>query len=316
MRLTRILMALISALTLASAVVTAESVDAPDPVRNDPSASLNPPAWLDEIAIRTHGVRLNGLVLVAAGTGPHPMLISLHGFPGTERNLDLAQVVRRAGYNVLFFDYRGVFGSGGNFSFANSLEDTAAVLAWARSPDNVAKYHTDPQRLAILGHSFGGWLALMSGAQLPPRACVAALAAWNVGWAAKRFADHPKERIDDLNDLRTSTQETSGPVRANADALHAQMTAHAREWDYVTQAGALRNRSLLLVAASRDTPDENAERHEELAAAIHAAGGTQVQTVNFDDDHQFSSHRIALADTLVHWLQGDCARSQGANAAP
>src|SRR5205085_12529204 len=86
-----------------------------------------------ELAISSHGSRMNGLIYLAGGTGPHPIVIFLHGFPGNERNLDLAQAVRRAGYNALFFDYRGNWGSGGTFSFANTLADVKAVLACARS---------------------------------------------------------------------------------------------------------------------------------------------------------------------------------------
>jgi hypothetical protein len=49
-----------------------------------------------------------------------------------------------------------------------------------------------------------------------------------------------------------------------------------------------------------------------LANAISKAGGKHVQFVTFDDDHPFSSHRVALADTLVDWLRTDCVRTQAA----
>ena len=47
-------------------------------------------------------------------------VILLHGFPGNERNLDLAQAIRRSGWNAVFFHYRGAWGSGGVFSFEQS----------------------------------------------------------------------------------------------------------------------------------------------------------------------------------------------------
>jgi predicted alpha/beta-fold hydrolase len=55
--------------------------------------------------IPSHGTLMNALVYVAAGAGPHPAVILLHGFPGNERNLDLAQDMRRAGWDVLYFNY-------------------------------------------------------------------------------------------------------------------------------------------------------------------------------------------------------------------
>lgn len=90
-----------------------------DPVQID---EANPPA-LAEINFDSYGDRLNGILYQANGIGPHPTVVLLHGYPGNEKNLDLAQSMRRAGYNVLFFHYRGAWGSGGDFSFTHVTED-------------------------------------------------------------------------------------------------------------------------------------------------------------------------------------------------
>ncbi|MEO6228194.1 MAG: hypothetical protein ABIO61_10130 [Thermomonas sp.] len=78
-------------------------------------------AEMQSMQIPSHGAKLNALMYVAAGAKPHPTVILLHGFPGNERNLDLAQDIRRAGWNVLYFNYRGAWGTPGDFSFANSI---------------------------------------------------------------------------------------------------------------------------------------------------------------------------------------------------
>ena len=153
----------------------------------------NPPASMDELAIPSHGARLNGFIYRAAGAGAHPTVLFLHGYPGNERNLDLAQAVRRAGYNALYIDYRGNWGSGGAFAPGNALEDVASTLAWARDPANATKYGIDPAQLSLVGHSFGGWLTLMTASRDPGLRCAVAMAAWNLGWAADRFASHPDE---------------------------------------------------------------------------------------------------------------------------
>src|SRR5690606_29061204 len=56
-----------------------------------------------EIQIPSSGSSMYGLVYTANGKGPHPTVVLLHGLPGHERNLDVAQSLRRAGYNVLYF---------------------------------------------------------------------------------------------------------------------------------------------------------------------------------------------------------------------
>src|SRR6476469_6978141 len=106
------------------------------------------PASMAEVATTGAGAGLNAIVYLAAGAGPKPVVVFLHGYPGNEKNLDLAQAVRRAGYDAVYTDYRGIWGSGGTFSFGNGLDDAKAVLAWVRSADTVKKYGFDPARIA------------------------------------------------------------------------------------------------------------------------------------------------------------------------
>src|SRR5579863_3387272 len=205
-------LALLAAQLLVLQPVAAESpIDpaAAQAVRSDPPSHEQPPSSAEEIGIDSGGQRLNGLLYLPGGAGPHPVVIFLHGYPGNERNLDLAQAVRRAGYAALYFDYRGVFGTAGTFTYANSLEDATAALAWVRSPANTAKYRLDAARIAVVGHSFGAWLSLFTVAHEPPAVCEAALAAWNLGWVASRFGTHPDERTQ-LLDYHRETSDTAG----------------------------------------------------------------------------------------------------------
>ena len=266
---------------------------------------------MEEVAITSHGSRINAIVYLAAGAGPHPVVVFLHGYPGNEKNLDLAQAVRRAGYDAVYFDYRGMWGSGGTFSFANGREDAAAVLTWVRAPATAAKYHFDIRRIALVGHSYGGWVALHTAAHEPRPVCVAALAAWNLGWAGQRFATHADERKSNLDYFRVTT-DPGAPVHAVALDLVNEMTAHAGEFDYLNLARAVGDRATLLVAATHDSPDEDVTMHEHMARNLRDAGGKHIAAVSYDDDHPFSSHRLALADQLVHWLTTDCAMTQGA----
>jgi len=117
--------------------------------------------------IPSHGALMNALVYVAAGAGPHPVVILLHGFPGNERNLDLAQDMRRAGWDVMYFDYRGSWGTPGDFSFAHSIEDTHAAIAYLRQPQVASSLRLDPDRIVLIGHSMGGFMTVEAAAADP-----------------------------------------------------------------------------------------------------------------------------------------------------
>jgi uncharacterized protein len=92
--------------------------------------------------------------------GSHPTLIICHGLPGNEKLLDLAQAVRRAGWNSVAFNHRGSWGSPGAFRFSQNLEDAEAVLAYLRDPANAGQLGIDTHRIVLAGHSMGGWVVV------------------------------------------------------------------------------------------------------------------------------------------------------------
>jgi pimeloyl-ACP methyl ester carboxylesterase len=97
--------------------------------RDPPVETGSRPETLPQ-AISSGGVNLNAILYTASGPGPHPTMLLLHGFPGNEQNMDLAQTVRRAGWNVLTIYYRGSWGGPGVFRFEHCLEDAQGALDW------------------------------------------------------------------------------------------------------------------------------------------------------------------------------------------
>lgn len=263
-----------------------------------------------ELSLASSGSRLNGFLYLAAGPGEHPVVLLLHGFPGVERNLDVAQALRRAGQHVLVFDYRGTWGSAGTFSFAHGLEDVTAVIDWIRDPDTAHSYGFDRRRIRLFGHSYGGWLALTAAARDAHLRCVAALAPWNIGYAGGRFAEHPDELATRLAYYRTVAGGDGAPVQARPEDLAAEVAAHASDWDYRGLSGDLADRAVLLMGGSRDSPFSGYPRQAELAAALGSAGGTRVRLVRYEDDHAFGSHRLAIAAEVSSWFQGACRRAE------
>src|SRR5437588_55662 len=86
---------------------------APAAIGSDPPIDSTSRAGMIAFALPSHGANMNAVLYTAAGSGAHPTVLLLHGFPGNEQNLDLAQAIRRAGWNVLTLHYRGSWGSPG-----------------------------------------------------------------------------------------------------------------------------------------------------------------------------------------------------------
>src|SRR6201995_4594811 len=156
----------------------------------DPPADKAHPAAMVYVRVPSHGALMNGVMYTASGPGPHSTVLLFHGFPGNEQNLDLAQAMRRAGFNVLTLHYRGSWGTPGKFSFGNALEDSDVALAWLRDAATVSKYNLDPRRIFVAGHSMGGMMAASATAHDPRVAGLVMISAWDIGGAgAARFSD-------------------------------------------------------------------------------------------------------------------------------
>src|SRR5260221_3336357 len=134
------------------AAPTALAQSVPAAIFTDPPADAAHPAKMTVLHIPSHGVLINGIAYQPAGAGLHPTLVICHGLPGNEKNLDLAQAVRRAGCNVITFNYRGSWGSPGSFRFAQSLQDAHAVLAYLRDPSNPTHSRIQPKPIDLPGH--------------------------------------------------------------------------------------------------------------------------------------------------------------------
>jgi pimeloyl-ACP methyl ester carboxylesterase len=264
----------------------------PTAVITDPASDKQFPPGLAVLTIRSNGSEMDAFLYLAAGPSPHGTVVLLHGLPGYEMNGDLAQSIRRAGWNVLIFNYRGTWGSAETFSQSSAIEDTAAVVRFLRDPANIATYRIDPRRLVIIGHSFGGFLSGYVGSHDPEISAVGMISATNVG----RINIDPKERDTRLKRWQTQLHPVHG---ATASDLFAEAERHAKEWDYVQWADALRTRPLLLVEAD----DQNHADMEALASAVRGKGSARLEQRAVSTDHSFSDHRISLQTIVIDWLQ-------------
>ncbi len=113
------------------------------------------------VAFDSDAHRLIGTLYLARGDEPKPTALLLHGCPGVEKNLDLAAALRDRGWNGLLFHYRGCWGSAGRYDLRTIPRDVAAAVDHLQAGGYES---VDPARLAVIGHSLGGWAAVLAAA--------------------------------------------------------------------------------------------------------------------------------------------------------
>lgn len=259
----------------------------PAAIYTDPVRDAANPARMEVLHIPSGGVTINGVAYLAAGKGPRPTLLILHGLPGNEKNLDLAHAVRRAGWNAVTFNYRGSWGSPGSFRFANTIEDARAVLAYLRSPAVAAKLGIDRKRIVIGGHSMGGWAAAMASGGDPGVAGTILISAADMS----RIRGTREQAVEDMAENMESLAGTS-PVMM-ADELERERAA----FDWSASAAGLARKPLLVL----NSDDGLAPAALALAAKVRAASG-RADVVHVATDHGWSDRRIRLQSEVIRWL--------------
>lgn len=278
---------------------------------SDPVPDPDYPPAIEELTISSDGARMPGLIYLANGPGPHPTVVLLHGLPGNEKNLDIAQTVRRAGFNVLFFHYRGAWGADGTYSIRQLDDDVLAALAFLREPGNAALYRVDTAYLSLLGHSLGGFTALAAGHRDPDLVCVGAMAPanlvlWKLGF---QHGDLTGERLLAYADSLFMLQGLDG--RKMSEQL---AEASAAELDTRGFGPGLANKSVFMVVGEQDTITTPRDMFEPVVAAYGKVPGLKLEHHTISGDHSFSWSRIALTRLVLQWLQRDCRGVERAGA--
>ncbi|HEY1548598.1 MAG TPA: alpha/beta fold hydrolase, partial [Kofleriaceae bacterium] len=145
-----------------------------------------------------------------------PAVVMITGISKHERNeglppytpfRDIADVLGRAGIAVLRVDDRGIGASTGDFDKATSFDeadDVRSELAWLRKQPGI-----DPKRVGLVGHSEGGFIALVVASTDPALAAIAILAGSGV----------PGEQLNSWQTAQTVDHDPTVPVDKRAETI-------------------------------------------------------------------------------------------------
>ena len=287
--------ALLAALALLAAPAGLHAEPIPAAVAADPPQDKAHPAAMAAFALPTHGSNINAVLYTAAGEGLHPTVLLLHGLPGNEQNLDLAQAMRREGWNVLTLHYRGSWGSPGAFTFAHVLEDAQAALDWLRVPANDAKYGIDRTKVVVIGHSMGGWAAAYAGAHDPGVIGVGLISAADLGPVLGGLPRAASVKAIDDNIGATAGMRT---LNATPEGLADEVIRNDKTYAVANDAPGLAKHPLLIV-----TSDDGLKSGADALAAAIGDNAAPVTQVHLPTDHSYSDQRIALEAAVIRWLE-------------
>ena len=267
-------------------VVSVASAQSDSIVLKDINWDKNAPAGMNELFMPSGGATIAGLIYRANGAQKHPTLIMLHGYPGNERNLDIAQVVRAHGWDVIYFDYRGSWGSGGQFSFANCVQDVANVVAFCKKYSDSLRI--DTSNIVLFGHSMGGWVCLKSLAQLPGIKKGFALSTWDI------YADFQDVKNEEQMMQRARQGGNYFVLNTPLKELFKPVVDHPSFYKIQNDTAALVGKQIIML-------DEH-KRNSDLAETLRKSNRNYFDYEVWQTDHPFTNKRISLINKVLAFL--------------
>ena len=271
-------------LTLLFYMPMIEAQDIYPAIFEDVGNSANFPAKNETIAIKIDGSFISVYALLAKDSTKKQTVIFCHGLPGNEKNLDLVQVVRRSGRNAIYFNYRGSWGSQGEFSYRNSLNDLRGLICFLSKPKNAEAYRIDTSNFILVGHIYGGGIALVAGATIKNVKKIITISPASFG----------KYKTKESQQWLTNFMQSEEFFMLNQSNDFIQDVIDNTElYDPVNYKDFLSHKSVLVI-------DEN-ERHKPFIDPLIGVD----HRIWENTDHSFANKRIALAKAVLNWISND-----------
>ena len=278
------------------------------------------------VTIPSAGLKLSGVVHVPDDVRPgerRAAFMVLHGFgsnKSSSNTMEPTKVLTGMGYVVLRFDMRGCGeseGERGNLICLEQVEDTSNALTFLTKHPAV-----DPNRIAVVGSSFGGAVAVYTGGVDPRVAAVISNGGWGDG-ERKFRGQHPTpeawKKFTDMLALGRGYRAKHGKplmvprydivpipphLRTNLakDSIH-EFTSETAQSMYDFRAddvvGKIAPRPLLLLHSSNDSVTPTEQSIEMFKRAGHP---TELHLIADVDHFMFAEGNKRVWDLVRNWL--------------
>jgi uncharacterized protein len=235
------------------------------------------------ITFSSDGYHLLGTLFLARGRGAKPTAILLHGVPGIEKNYDLAHRLRQSGWNSLIFHYRGCWGSQGSYCLETIPLDVRAAVDFL---DCGRFSEIDRSRLFLIGHSLGGWAAILEMAN-----------DWRVRGVVVIGAVTDTRTLS-LNKSFVADEFIPWLQGTNPYTFLREWRSLPRDLIPVEQVDKISPRPLLIIHSKKD----EIVPYSQSEALFERAGQPKTLRPSLDANHAFTWHREWLQDQIYSWL--------------
>jgi len=242
--------------------------------------------FVKNVSFESEGYKLLGRIYRPDEPGKFPAIVICHGFPGDNKNTDLAEELAIKGYVVLIFFYRGAWGSQGVYSLKWLEPSTRDAVEYLASLP-----FTDSGRIGLIGYSMGAVPAsarlkddpgLRTGVFIAPAADFGPLAAEEV----------LETTITML--LKTGNGKLNGVNKVSIRSDLVWVLENSNPIENIKDVA----RPIMVVVGTNDKTTPHV-----LCRLLYESANEPKRWVIIDGaNHDFSEHRYPLMDVVIEWL--------------
>ncbi|MBZ0244138.1 MAG: alpha/beta hydrolase [Bacteroidales bacterium] len=229
--------------------------------------------------------KLVGRILMAHGSNEKPTVVFLHGNPGFEKNEETGQILRRQGFNAVFFSYSGTWGNEGIFSYKNSIQDLKGLLKYLKQ--NAKQFRIDEANIYFCGHSMGADIAILCSKDMPEIKKIISIDPW-----------------DGYNALHTKTEKELNAYISNLEQRPCIELSSGKDFvNEIISSNEMDFEASLNSDASVITHIFSQEQEKSIFQKNHNQISENNMILLNACDHSFSDKRIELAKTIIECLK-------------
>lgn len=241
---------------------------------------------VENTSFESEGFKLLGRVYRPEKPGRYPAVAICHGYPGDNKNMDLAEELALNGIVALIFYYRGAWGSEGQFRLRGLEPSTRDAVEHL-----VSFPYVDGGRVGLIGYSMGA-VPVAARLSLDPRLKTGVF----ISPTSDLGALAPRESLDVVVHMFINMGKGK-LTRLEAGAVKEDLLWVLENQNPVDVIGGVRVSVLVVVGSNDQMTPPSACR-----VLYNAANEPKEWLLIEGASHEYSEHRQPLVDAVLTWL--------------
>ena len=263
-------------------------------------------AQAEKIDFVSEGVSLHAYLYPGTGSEKKPILLWLHGNPGSKETGSTvwAEALNDLGIHVFKFNYRGLWGNGGDFSLGNALQDLSNAMALLTSDTFTERYAIDTSRIYVGGNSFGSSVAMIGALYHHKMDKVIGVVLCDHSYFGREFMNPNSKIRSFLENAIDGLFLPDGLLNQDREIFTRDLINHNYKYDFVARANQLQDKQLFFYTGINDQVCPVEDHFFPLYRRLQALGHQNVHVMMEEVDHGLNGNfQSIMVEIMSRWIK-------------